>query len=83
MLTKQQQQDRMKTIIILIANGFSDKEISRIIGYSHKTIRNILVDERELYKSKNRTELVVSALIQGEITLKEIQQWKKKTSQHI
>jgi LuxR family quorum-sensing system transcriptional regulator CciR len=63
---------RQLECIVLIARGKTDWEISRILGIQEQTVTEHLNEARRRCRVSRRTELVVAALYQGDVTFKDI-----------
>jgi DNA-binding CsgD family transcriptional regulator len=63
---------RMRDCILLAGQGLRDKLIGHRLGLTHRTVESYLRDARKLFGARDRTELVVAALLSGEITLHEV-----------
>lgn len=63
---------RQRECTVLAGQGKTDWEISRILGLSHKTIVHYLADARLRYGVATRQQLVVQALLDGEVSLAEL-----------
>ena len=59
-------------ILILVASGFSDKEIAEHFFISIRTVNGYLDKIRNKLDAKNRTQAVVKALKYGLITFEEV-----------
>ncbi len=57
--------ERQRQIIELLDSGRSNKEIARILGLSHFTVRNRMSDIFRLFGVTRRSEIVVAARILG------------------
>lgn len=63
---------RPRHCIILAGRGYSNKEIARALGLAPKTVDGYLSEARKLFDAHDRTELVVSAVLAGEVGLDEL-----------
>jgi LuxR family quorum-sensing system transcriptional regulator CciR len=63
---------RPRDCVILVGRGYSNKEIARELGLTPRTVDGYLTDARKLFGAHDRTELVVCALLAGEIGLHEL-----------
>ena len=63
---------RPRDCVILTGRGYSNKEIARALGLTPRTVDGYLTEARRLFGARDRTELVVSALLAGEIGLHEL-----------
>lgn len=64
---------RPRDCIILAGRGYSNKQIARALGLTPRTVDGYLTEARRLFDAHDRTELVVSAVLAGEIGLDELQ----------
>ncbi|PHR19462.1 MAG: LuxR family transcriptional regulator [Sphingopyxis sp.] len=67
---------RQRECVILVGQGKSNWEIAKILGLSRSTINHYLNDARERYGVVTRTQLVVSAVLDGEVSLSELAPWQ-------
>lgn len=63
---------RPRDCVILAGRGFSNKEIARALSLTPRTVDGYLTQARLLFDAHDRTELVVSAVLAGEIGLHEL-----------
>lgn len=63
---------RPRDCIVLAGRGYSNKEIARALGLTPRTVDGYLTEARRLFDAHDRTELVVSAVLAGEIGLDEL-----------
>lgn len=63
---------RPRDCIVLAGRGYSNKKIARALGLSPRTVDGYLTEARRLFDAHDRTELVVSAVLAGEIGLDEL-----------
>lgn len=63
---------RPRDCVVLAGRGYSNKEIARLLSLSPKTVDGYLADARRLFEAHDRTELVVSAVLAGEVGLHEL-----------
>lgn len=63
---------RPRDCIILAGRGYSNKEIARALSLAPKTVDGYLAEARRLFGAHDRAELVVSAVLAGEIGLDEL-----------
>lgn len=63
---------RPRDCIILAGRGYSNKEIARALSLAPKTVDGYLAEARRLFDAHDRAELVVSAVLAGEIGLDEL-----------
>ena len=64
---------RPRDCVVLAGRGFSNKEIARALHLTPRTVDGYLREARNLFDAHDRTELVVSALLAGEVGLDEVQ----------
>lgn len=58
--------------VILAGRGLSNKEIARALALTPRTVDGYLTEARRLFEAHDRTELVVSAVLAGEIGVHEL-----------
>lgn len=63
---------RPRDCVILAARGYSNKRIARALALTPRTVDGYLTEARRLFDAHDRTELVVSAVLAGEIGLDEL-----------
>jgi len=63
---------RPRDCIILAGQGCSNKEIARRLALTPRTVDGYLTEARRLFNAHDRTELVVSAVLAGEVELHEL-----------
>ena len=63
---------RPRDCIVLAGRGMSNKEIARELKITPRTVDGYLTDARGLFNVHGRTELVVSAILAGEVGLHEL-----------
>ena len=63
---------RPRDCVILAGRGYSNKQIARALSLAPRTVDGYLTEARRLLAAHDRTELVISALLAGEIDLSEI-----------
>lgn len=63
---------RPRDCVVLAGRGCSNKEIARALGLTPRTVDGYLTEARRLFDAHDRTELVVSAVLAGEIGLHEL-----------
>lgn len=63
---------RPRDCVILAGRGYSNKRIARALALTPRTVDGYLTEARRLFGAHDRTELVVSAILAGEIGLDEI-----------
>jgi DNA-binding CsgD family transcriptional regulator len=75
--------DRERTVLLLAAEGLTDKEIARKLGLSHKTIGTYWDRMREKFSASSRTQVLAQFLriqlgenvLDGEFCLKLFSEW--------
>lgn len=63
---------RPRDCIVLAGRGYSNKEIARALALAPRTVDGYLTEARRLFGAHDRTELVVSAVLAGEVGLDEL-----------
>ncbi len=63
---------RPRDCVILAGQGRSNKEIARVLSLTPRTVDGYLTEARRIFNAHDRTELVVSAVLAGEIGLHEL-----------
>jgi DNA-binding CsgD family transcriptional regulator len=63
---------RPRACVVLAGQGRSNKEIARALSLTPRTVDGYLTEARRLFDAHDRTELVVSAVLAGEIDLSEL-----------
>lgn len=63
---------RPRDCIVLAGQGCSNKEIARKLALTPRTVDGYLTEARRLFDAHDRTELVVSAVLAGEVGLHEL-----------
>lgn len=63
---------RPRDCVVLAGRGYSNKEIARALGLKPRTVDGYLTDARQLFGAHDRTELVVCAVMAGEVGLHEL-----------
>jgi LuxR family quorum-sensing system transcriptional regulator CciR len=63
---------RQRECTVLAGQGKTDWEIAGILGLSHKTVRHYIADARARYDVTTRQQLVICALLDGQISLAEL-----------
>lgn len=63
---------RPRDCIILAGRGYSNKRIARALALTPRTVDGYLTEARRLFGAHDRTELVVSAVLAGEVGLDEL-----------
>lgn len=63
---------RPRDCVVLAGRGYSNKEIARCLHLAPRTVDGYLTEARRLFDAHDRTELVVSAVLAGEVGLHEL-----------
>lgn len=63
---------RPRDCVILAGHGYSNKRIARALALTPRTVDGYLTEARRLFEVHDRTELVVSAVLAGEVGLDEL-----------
>src|SRR3546814_284027 len=63
---------RPRDCVVLAGRGLSNKEIARALALTPRTVDGYLTEARRLFDAHDRTELVVSAVLAGEVGLHEL-----------
>ncbi len=63
---------RPRDCVVLAGRGYSNKEIARELQLAPRTVDGYLTEARRLFGAHDRTELVVSAVLAGEVELHEL-----------
>lgn len=63
---------RPRDCVVLVGRGYSNKRIARALALTPRTVDGYLTEARRLFGAHDRTELVVSAVLAGEIGLDEL-----------
>jgi len=63
---------RPRECVILAGRGYSNKRIARALTLTPRTVDGYLTEARRLFDARDRTELVISAVLAGEIGLDEL-----------
>jgi LuxR family quorum-sensing system transcriptional regulator CciR len=63
---------RPRDCVVLAGRGYSNKEIARALALTPRTVDGYLTQARRLFGAHDRTELVVSAVLAGEVGLHEL-----------
>lgn len=63
---------RPRDCVLLAGCGYSNKRIARALNLAPRTVDGYLTEARHLFDAHDRTELVVSAVLAGEIGLDEL-----------
>ncbi|WP_081873336.1 LuxR C-terminal-related transcriptional regulator [Sphingobium chlorophenolicum] len=65
-------QPRPPDCIILAGRGYSNKQIALAFALTPRTVDGYLTEARRLFEAHDRTELVVSAVLAGDVGLDEL-----------
>ncbi|RIV80321.1 helix-turn-helix transcriptional regulator [Pelagerythrobacter aerophilus] len=65
-------QPRARDCVVLAGRGCSNKEIARELGITPRTVDGYMTLARELFEAHDRTELVISAILAGQVGLEEV-----------
>lgn len=63
---------RPRDCVVLAGRGYSNKQIARALALTPRTVDGYLTEARRLFDAHDRTELVVSAVLAGEVGLDEL-----------
>lgn len=63
---------RPRDCVVLAGQGLSNKEIARALALTPRTVDGYLTEARRLFEAHDRTELVVSAVLAGEVGMHEL-----------
>ncbi|API61253.1 LuxR family transcriptional regulator [Tardibacter chloracetimidivorans] len=63
---------RPRDCVVLAGRGYSNKEIARALSLTPRTVDGYLTEARRLFDAHDRTELVVGAVLAGEVGLHEL-----------
>lgn len=63
---------RKRDCVMLAGRGLSNKEIARALALTPRTVDGYMTEARNLFDAHDRTELVVSAMLAGEVDLHEL-----------
>lgn len=63
---------RPRDCVVLAGRGYSNKRIARALDLTPRTVDGYLTEARRLFGAHDRTELVVSAVLAGEIGIDEL-----------
>lgn len=63
---------RPRDCVVLAGLGYSNKQIARALSLTPRTVDGYLTEARRLFDAHDRTELVVSAVLAGEVGLHEL-----------
>ena len=72
-----------RSIIIFLAQGFTDLQIAEKLNFCIGTIRNYIMEIRQKTKTKSRTEIVIYSLVSGLINIEHLSIWKKNHNNDI
>ena len=64
--------ERQRQCLILVAKGRSDRQIGRVLRISEETVHKHVEAAKKRYKVRTRIRLVIRALVERQITLKQI-----------
>jgi len=67
-----------RAIVTLLAQGYSDEQISKELHYRVGSIRNSIIELRIKTNIQSRVGIVVYSLISGLIRIENLELWKKK-----
>jgi LuxR family quorum-sensing system transcriptional regulator CciR len=63
---------RPRDCVVLAGRGCSNKQIARALALTPRTVDGYLTEARKLFDAHDRTELVISAVLAGEVGLHEL-----------
>lgn len=63
---------RPRDCVVLAGRGYSNKQIARALALTPRTVDGYLTEARRLFDAHDRTELVVAAVLAGEVGLHEL-----------
>jgi len=63
---------RPRDCVVLVGQGYSNKEIARALSLTPRTVDGYLTEARRQFAAHDRTELVASAVLAGEVDLHEL-----------
>ncbi len=63
---------RPRDCVVLAGRGYSNKQIARALALTPRTVDGYLTEARRLFDAHDRTELVVCAVLAGEVGLHEL-----------
>jgi DNA-binding CsgD family transcriptional regulator len=63
---------RPRDCVVLAGRGYSNKQIARALSLTPRTVDGYLTEARRLFDAHDRTELVVGAVLAGEVGLHEL-----------
>ena len=63
---------RPRECVVLAGRGYSNKRIARALALTPRTVDGYLTEARRLFGAHDRTELVASAVLAGEVGLDEL-----------
>ncbi|WP_176489148.1 helix-turn-helix transcriptional regulator [Rhizorhabdus dicambivorans] len=72
---------RQHDCLVLVAQGKTDWEIGQILGIKEDSVTKVIDAARRRYDVANRTELVVAALFDGQISFNEVRHWQYPISE--
>ncbi|HEX7854637.1 MAG TPA: LuxR family transcriptional regulator [Sphingobium sp.] len=64
---------RPRDCVVLAGRGLSNKQIARALGLTPRTVDGYMTEARRLFDAHDRTELVICAILAGEVGLHELQ----------
>lgn len=67
---------RQRDCVELVAQGKTDWEIGRILDLKEDSVTKVVDSARRRYDAANRTDLVVAALFDGQISFNEVRHWQ-------
>src|SRR3546814_18497918 len=68
----------LRDCVILVAQGKTDWEIGKIFGLKKDSVTKVIDAARMRYDVANRTELVVAALFDGQVSFNEVRHWRSE-----
>lgn len=71
-LTTTRLHPRPRDCVVLAGRGLSNKEIARALALTPRTVDGYLTEARRLFGVHDRTELVITAVLAGEVGLDEL-----------
>lgn len=63
---------RPRDCVVLAGRGYSNKQIARALALTPRTVDGYMTEARKLFDAHDRTELVVCAVLAGEVGLDEL-----------
>jgi LuxR family quorum-sensing system transcriptional regulator CciR len=63
---------RPRDCVVLAGRGYSNKQIARALSLTPRTVDGYLTEARRLFGAHDRTELVIGAVLAGEVGLHEL-----------